>query len=73
MTGRPVMKPQHPSPIVAGVGACYLLGVLGYVLGMTLSALGYVPAGLVIICAAAALAIALFRPGVSPSPCARLG
>lgn len=67
------MKPQHPSPIVAGVGACYLLGVLGYVLGMTLSALGYVPAGLVIICAAAALAIALFRPGVSPSPCARLG
>jgi hypothetical protein len=55
------MKLQHGEPTVPGMQACYLIGILGYALGMALSLAGYVPAGLAVVSAAAVFALALFR------------
>lgn len=55
------------------MAACYLLGVLGYGMGMLLSLHGHAPAGLAILCATALLAIAHFRSQVARSSDARPG
>jgi len=55
------------------MAASYLLGILGYGLGMALSLLGHVPAGLLALCAAGLLAAALFRNAPKPEPGARPG
>jgi hypothetical protein len=49
----------------ARIGASYVLGMLGYGLGMAFSLLGEVPAGLLLLSTTCVLAIALFRSEVA--------
>lgn len=51
------LRPSFPP----NMRASYLLGILAYGLGMTLSIANQVPAGLIVLCAATAAAFALFR------------
>jgi hypothetical protein len=44
----------------ATTGACYRLAVLGYAVGMAVSALGEVPTGLAFVAAAGVIAMGLF-------------
>jgi len=55
-----VIKPQHSRPRLARMTACYGICMFGYGAGMTLSSMGNVPAGLLIVCAATLLAALLF-------------
>lgn len=45
------------------LAACYLLGVLGYAAGLSLSALTDLPAGPLVVCTMTALGIAVFLIG----------